>query len=190
MTARVMPLLPPPPASDHDLLVACGDGDREALGELFRRHHRTVFRFAARLLGPAGDVDDLVQTTFLTAFAEARRFRGDARVSTWLMGIAANHARHHRRGEARKLAAIESFAAHPPGEPGSLHEQVASRLLLGRLASALERLPLHLRTTYVMCVVEGVPGPEAARALSVPEGTLWRRLHQARRELLRTLEAP
>ena len=59
---------------------------------------------------------------------------------------------------------------------------------LDRLASALETLPHDLRTAYVLCDLEEVPGIEAARILDVRPGTLWRRLHDARRALRASIE--
>jgi RNA polymerase sigma-70 factor (ECF subfamily) len=52
-----------------------------------------------------------------------------------------------------------------------------------RLAAALEDLPHDLRTAYVLCDLEDVPGVDAARVLGIRAGTLWRRLHEARRAL-------
>jgi hypothetical protein len=57
-----------------------------------------------------------------------------------------------------------------------------------RLAAALDELPHDLRVVYVLCELEDMPGVEAARALDVRPGTLWRRLHEARRALRDAIE--
>jgi len=56
------------------------------------------------------------------------------------------------------------------------------------LAAALDRLPHDLRTVYVLCDLEDLPGVEAARVLGLRDGTLWRRLHEARRALREAIE--
>src|SRR5437764_1342568 len=55
--------------------------------------------------------------------------------------------------------------------------------LLARLASAFDELPSHLRAVFTLCDLEGIRGVEVARILDVPEGTVWRRLHDARARL-------
>jgi len=56
-----------------------------------------------------------------------------------------------------------------------------------RLQAALRRLPAPLKTVFVLCAVENVPCKEAAESLGIPEGTLWRRLHDARVRLARDM---
>ena len=55
--------------------------------------------------------------------------------------------------------------------------------MMERLSAALDALPHDLRVAFVLCDVEEVPGVEAARALGVRQGTMWRRLHDARKRL-------
>jgi RNA polymerase sigma-70 factor (ECF subfamily) len=70
--------------------------------------------------------------------------------------------------------------------PDSLVEH---RQLLRRLETALADLPHQLRVVFVLCAVEEVPGKEAAHVLGIREGTLWRRLHEARTALREAVEA-
>ena len=64
--------------------------------------------------------------------------------------------------------------------PASPYEQASHRQLLARLASAFDELPDDLRAVFTLCDLEGIRGVEVARILDVPEGTVWRRLHDAR----------
>ena len=57
------------------------------------------------------------------------------------------------------------------------------RDLVRRLGHLVAALPYDLRVAFVMCDLEEMPGADAARAIGVPEGTLWRRLHDARKSL-------
>jgi RNA polymerase sigma-70 factor (ECF subfamily) len=176
--------------SDESLVAACVLADRAALGALFDRFHEGVYRFLARLCGSDGsELDDLVQATFLEVPRAARRFRGGSSVRTWIFGIAANHARHHVRSERRRGAMLSAVAreARDDDHAPPPDVQVGQRQLLDRLQRAMESLSHDQRAVFVLCDVESVPGVEAARALGVREGTLWRRLHEARKRLREAL---
>ncbi len=179
----------PDEMSDSALVAACAVGEPAALGALFDRHHVAVHRFLSRL-APVGDsdLDDLVQCTFLELWRSAARYRGDSAVRSWIFGIAANLGRHHVRGEARRRIAMSGLAELPAASGARPDDQAAHRELLSRLAAALAELPHDLRVAFVMCDLEAIPGVEAARTLGVREGTLWRRLHHARKSLRTAME--
>lgn len=176
--------------SDEALLAACATGDGAALGALFDRFHVAVYRFLGRL--PACDEavrDDLVQATFLELQRTAARFRGGSTVKTWLLGIAANVARHQLRGERRRrvhqakfLEVVDGAAAATPDDA------LVRRRLLAKIADALAELPHEQQVVFALCDLEQLPGADVARGLGIPEGTLWRRLHQARRAIRAAVE--
>lgn len=173
--------------SDEALLAACGVGDSAALGALFDRHHEAVYRLISRLLrAEPAETDDLVQTTFLEAWKCARKYSCVGSVKSYLFGIAANTVRRHVRSTRRRL---DAYADLPAPLPGGAPDEAAVRAQQIRLlAIALEQLPLDLRAAYVLCDLEDLPGVEAARALGVRAGTLWRRLHDARRALREAID--
>ncbi len=169
--------------SDEALLAACGVGDNAALGALFDRHHVAVYRLISRLLRrEASEIDDLVQTTFMEAWRSAKKYSGGGAVKSWLYGIAANLVRHYVRGAKRRRDAY-ARVPEPADSPATPRDTAMRMQQLDRLSEALEKLPHDLRTAYVLCDLEDVPGIEAARILDVRPGTLWRRLHDARRAL-------
>jgi RNA polymerase sigma-70 factor (ECF subfamily) len=175
--------------SDEVLLAACAMGDSTALATLFDRHHRSAYGFLARVSGASGqDLDDLVQTTFLQVLQSARRFKGKAAVRTWILGIASNVARRHFRGEARRRRLAEALAGAPRPEVPTPDTDAETQRQLRKLTAAVAALPHHLRVVFAMCEIEGVPGVEAARVLGVRQGTLWRRLHEARKALAAAIE--
>jgi RNA polymerase sigma-70 factor (ECF subfamily) len=177
--------------SDDGLIAACAAGDRAARAALFERHVGGVHRFIARLTAADADaVDDLVQQTFLAAFRAAARFHNGSQVRTWLCGIAANLVRTYARGEIRRKSALSSVAAVLATPRRPLSEQVEQARLVARLEAALPELRHDQRVAFVMVDVEGMRGVDAAAALGVPEGTLWRRLHEARAALRGVLEGP
>jgi RNA polymerase sigma factor (sigma-70 family) len=168
--------------SDEALLAACGVGDTAALGALFDRHHEAVFRLISRLLrSEPSEIDDLVQTTFLEAWRAAKRYSGQGAVKSYLFGIAANTVRHYVRGAKRRRLALVDLPS-PAHAAGPADDAIRAQQVR-RLAAAVEELPHDLRTAYVLCDLEDIPGVEVARVLGVRAGTLWRRLHDARRAL-------
>ncbi len=173
--------------SDDALLAACGIGDSAALGALFDRHHLAVYRLVSRLLrSDPSDIDDLVQTTFLEVWRSARRYSGHGSVKSFLFGISANTVRHHVRSAQRRRNAIADW--QPPMTHDAPDDVLARTRQVNLLAIALDELPHDLRVAYVLCDLEELPGVEAARVLGIRAGTLWRRLHDARRALRVAIE--
>jgi RNA polymerase sigma-70 factor, ECF subfamily len=175
--------------SDAALLAACGTGDAPALGALFDRFHTAVYRFAGRL--PMTDElarDDLVQATFLEIRRAAQSFRGTSSVKTWVLGVAANVARHTLRAERRRRVHQARYLERMTDAPEQIDAQVERRKLLARVAEALAELPRDLQIAFILCDLEQLPGVEVARVLEIPEGTLWRRLHTARKAMRSAIE--
>lgn len=163
---------------DAALVAACATGDRAARALLFRRHAAAVQRFVVRLRGSDGDaVDDLVQATFLAAFDAAARFRGE-RARPWLFAIAAHRTADHARREIRRKQVLGVVAGLQPTAHGA-----GDAYLRARLPGAIAALPHPLRVVLVMIDLEGERGSDAAAALGIPAGTLWRRLYEARQRL-------
>jgi RNA polymerase sigma-70 factor (ECF subfamily) len=175
---------------DAELLAASARGDASAIEELFRRHGSRVYKLLYRLRGvDAKDLEDLVQATFLEVQRSAGRFDNRSSVGTWIFSIALNVRRHHVRSETRRNTFLSTAAPLMPSSgPRGPDEHVAQKEFVERLEMGLAALPEPLRTVVVLCDVEGLRGKEVARILDVPEGTVWRRLHQARQRLRAIVE--
>ena len=174
---------PPYELEDKALVAAMGTGDLQALGGLYDRFHRDVYAFVHRAItSDDTHLDDLVQDTFLAAFHAAARFRGRSSVKTWLFGIAINTGRNFIRSETRRRKAHEHYPLPVPCSPHP-DDAFQSTRELSRVAEAIAGLPYKLRVAYVTCVLEGVGSDEAAVALRVRKGTLWRRVHDARNRI-------
>jgi RNA polymerase sigma-70 factor (ECF subfamily) len=170
-----------PPAdglTDAGLVAACATGDRAALGTLFERHVDAVYCFVRSLYrsDPAA-IEDVVQATFVAAFEAAHRFSGTS-VKSWLFGIAANLIRGHTRRERRRRNALRVVS-----ETSATSYRNDDVAMLARLPAAIFALPHDLRAALVIVDIEGERGVDAAAALGIPEGTLWRRVYYARQAL-------
>ncbi|HTR52456.1 MAG TPA: RNA polymerase sigma factor [Kofleriaceae bacterium] len=179
--AKLVQLHPEAPElTDAGVVAACAAGDRGARAMLFERHVDAIHRFVARMrASDAAAVDDLVQITFMRAFAAAARFRGTS-TRSWLFGIAANVVREHARSEIRRKRALVALA-----DSSERARPARDELALARLPDLIAALPHDLRAAFVLVDLEGERGSDAAAALGVPEGTLWRRVFHARQALRR-----
>lgn len=170
-------------ATDSELFEGIAQGDLGPLGELFDRHHASVRAFAERVLSNPADADDLVQETFLTAARAAASFLSGAAAKPFLLGVAAQLARRRRRSFAR-LRAMLLGVEHAPVAPRATPED---QLLAGEqtalLHAELARLSHAHREVVLLVDLGGLSGVEAAEALGIPAGTVWRRLHEARARL-------
>jgi len=183
--------------SDAALLRACAQGDNDALAVLFDRHHRSVQRVLQHTFALAhADLEDILQEAFFEVHRKSDQFRGDASVRSWIVGIALNKARHHLRSTARRARLRSIFGEYvmvaPQRSSATPVAQLVRQENLGHLAAAVARLPEKQRVVFVMVDVEEFSGVDAAKALGLPEGTLYRRLHEARKALRKALtkEAP
>lgn len=156
---------------------------RPTVEELYRRHAVMVARWAARLGGPALPHEDVVQEVFLTVQRELPKFRGEAKVTTWLYRIT-RHAVQHRRRKDRfrrwlKGLAVEVAGDLPSAEPqpGALLEQ---REQVDRLYAVLDQLNDRYREVLVLFELEKRTGEEIAALMGARVETVWVWLHRAR----------
>lgn len=143
--------------------------DHHAFGELVRRHQSPVRAFLVRMTrGDSHLADDLAQETFLKAWQKLHTFRGTAKFSTWLFGIAFNEFRGAAR--QRKELALEDLAESPP-ELEQAPAAAGSNLRLD-LNEALRLLNPNERAAIVLCYQNGLSHEEAAQVLDCPLGTV------------------
>jgi RNA polymerase sigma-70 factor (ECF subfamily) len=172
------------PTPDPELLRQLALGEIGALGELYDRYQEVVRRFLTRATGDAEDVDDLVHATFLGAAQSAGRYDGRPSCRPWLVGIAAQLLRRRRQTFGRFMAILASLR--------NVRAATADPRLALQARTDLDRALAGLsdakRVTLLMAEVEGLSCSEIAEAFEIPVGTVWTRLHAARRELRRALE--
>lgn len=173
----------------RDLIVRAKAGDREAFNELVRDTYQRVHALALRLTGNEHDADDVVQETYVRAFRHLRRFRGDARFSTWLHRITANNASTllGRRSKVQRrhdhLDDVIDLVDYSSDNDPALHAEAA--YTRHRLDQAIARLPIRLRSVLELREGQGLTHREIAEELDITESAAKVRLHRAR-ERVRT----
>ena len=170
------------------------EGDTNAFSILVERHQRRVFGLMLRMLGNREDAEDASQDAFLSLYRNGKRFRGEARFSTFVYRVAANSALNHRRslGRARarskELSQQQAGGASLPSAPRGPEDSAAGAEVQRAVQAALMELPVDLRIAVVLSDLEGQSGHEIARALRIPEGTVKSRTHRGRKALRTLLE--
>jgi RNA polymerase sigma factor (sigma-70 family) len=167
---------------DAAILARVANGELAALGALYDRYAPSLLRFAARIAGEE-EAEDIVQATFLRVVGIASSF--DNRVASarpWLFAITAHVAQERKRSLRRWRGALLGLTQIRKGPASPSTDARAD------LARGLARLSAAKRTVLVLAEVEGFSCEELATMLEIPIGTVWTRLHHARRELRRILE--
>jgi RNA polymerase sigma-70 factor (ECF subfamily) len=178
----------PPERSDEQLLRCFSRGNRQALGELFRRYRQPAYQVAYRLLGQEADALDAVQEGFVKVLTHLHGFRGQSSFKTWLLRIVSNAAldlgRRRGRGRALQLEALPSEGENgqpwQAEDPAGRLEQADLRRLINQ---ALETLPEAQRQTFVLHADGGLSYREVADVLGISIGTVMSRLFYARQKL-------
>lgn len=137
------------------------------------------------------DLEDVAHDVFLIAHRKIKLFDGTSRVTTWLFGIclrvAANYRRRAHVRLERPMGGAEAYEgvadARAPEEVLGLRE---ARV---RLEVLLQGLDLAKRAVFVMFEIEGLSCAEIAKQVGVPVGTVYSRLHAARRVFTAALNA-
>jgi RNA polymerase sigma factor (sigma-70 family) len=171
--------------TDADLIArAISSEDQNAFGELVRRHQSPVRAFLARLTrGDSHLADDLAQETFFKAWQKLKTFRGEARFSTWLFGIAFNEF----RGEARRRKEFPLEDLDEPPDEAAHHATTNGSNLRLDLTEALKMLTSNERAAVVLCCQNGLSHEEAAQVLGCPLGTVKTNVLRGREKLRRKL---
>jgi RNA polymerase sigma-70 factor (ECF subfamily) len=176
-------------AGDAELLANVAAGDLAALGELYDRHARDVWRAVRRALGDDGAVEDVVHATFLKLPQIAPAYDGRASCRGWLCGIGVRLAMRHRRGAGRFRRMLGAFASAVVGQsPRDPEHEAGNHEELGALQRALEALSDKKRAVFVLIELEGLSTEQVAKALDIPVATVRTRLFHAKRELQAALE--
>lgn len=173
--------------SDTDLASACQRGEERGWAELYRRHGPTLARFLRRLLGPAEDLDDVLQQVFVACYTGIGAYRGDAKLTTWLYRVANNVGAQHIRTASRhrrKVQAMVHDQTHSADAAPDAHGAVEARQALLAVDQVLDELKPKLRTVWVMREVEHLSVDEIAAVLGIRRGTIRSRLLAARRQVL------
>lgn len=191
---QALPNTPHKTLSDAALAARVASGDTLALQHMMRRHNQTLYRTARSILKDDAEAEDAVQEAYVQAYRAIDSFRGDAKLSTWLIRITVNVAIRRARKINRSAEVIDLVAdiadlREESGSPESemnekaaeQPERAALRAETRRLIEdKINRLPDAFRTVFVMRAVEEMTVDETAICLGIPEATVRTRYFRAK----------
>jgi RNA polymerase sigma-70 factor (ECF subfamily) len=158
-----------------------------------------LYSAALRMTRNQADAEDLVQETYLKAYAAFGSFPDNGNVMGWLYRILRNtYIDAHRRQRRSPQQCIDELtdavlagaATHIPAGPRSAETDALDRLQITHVRTALAKLPEDVRTAVYLVDIEGFTPTEVARSLAVPAGTVRLRLHRGRCRLRELISEP
>ena len=176
--------------SSEDLIKRVRSGDVAAFQQIYEQHHRFVLKFLYGMVGEIGLAEELTQETFVRAFTSIGKMRNEAKLSTWLGGIAKNVASNSfrsRRQENRNLEIdsmpfkeISSDNLSPDAELLNIELQDVIRAALGKLTE-------DKRMVFVLKVIQHKSYEEIAEITDSSIPKLKTDLHRAKAEMRRLI---
>jgi RNA polymerase sigma-70 factor (ECF subfamily) len=164
---------------DLELIARWKAGDERAATELVERHSSALARFAVAS-GERNDVEELVQDTFVRAFASIDGFRAESSFRTWLFTIERRLLLDRRRAEKRRRDKNELQEDDAATEYDALDSVVADETQ-ARLQQAVKRLSPTQREVFSLRIAEGLSYKEIAEAVGTTEGAARVHYHNAMR---------
>ena len=170
--------------SDHDLILEIQDGSLDALGVIYDRHRRLVYRTALAICNDPEAAADLLQDVFLRLHRFADHVDPERPLEPWLYRVTANQSytwvkRHHRWTHPLEEIA-EWLSSGVKNSPQYITEQDDESK---RIQVAIAKLSLPQRVVVVMYYINDLSLHEIAEILAIPEGTVKSRLHYGRNAL-------
>jgi RNA polymerase sigma-70 factor (ECF subfamily) len=166
--------------------------DERAFQELVGDYGDRVFNLVLRMVADRAEAEDIAQEVFVTVWKSIDTYRGEAKLSTWLLRIAANHAKNRIKYLARRATdkgglddAPESAMADLGKAPAQAHvSSPEAALEAAERGTALEQAIASLdedhRLVLVLRDIEELAYEEICEITGLPEGTVKSRIHRAR----------
>jgi RNA polymerase sigma-70 factor, ECF subfamily len=165
---------------ERELLERIGARDREAMREFYLLYRYRLARFLRRMTRRHELIDEMINETLVVVWEKAGDFRGDSRVSTWIMGIAYRRGSNLLRSECR----AEERMVLPTTEDQYLQDPVAEQSdLAGLLERAMESLSPDHRAVLELTYDLGHSCREIAAIMGCPVNTVKTRMFHARNKL-------
>ena len=184
-------------ADERNLVERAESGDQSAFRAIMEQNNQRLYRVARAVMKDDTEAEDVVQETYLRAFFNLSKFRGESSLTTWLTRIALNEALGRKRKQ-RAMVTLETVETaqqtsaqiiqFPAMNTETDPERSAAQNEIQRLLErAMDALPEPFRVVFVMRDVEEISIEEAATHLGIRPETVKTRLYRARRLLRQSL---
>jgi len=162
--------------------------DRLDVASVHDAHAEFVWLSLQRLGVRDADVEDLLQEVFVVVHKRLHSFDGSSRITTWLFGICLRVvAAYRRRAYRRREESVAQVPEDASLDAASPEQAATAREERARLRAVLDLMDLEKRAIFVMFEIDEVGCEAIAAMLSIPLGTVYSRLHAARKDFERAL---
>lgn len=182
-------------ARDILLMSRIATGDHHAFRELVERHQNAVTGTVAKMLGNPSEAQDITQQVFLRIWRHAKRYRPEAKFTTYLFTITRNLVfnetrRKKRRSEVSTDEREENSHIHLPDDPSRQPDaEILQQELRQAVDKAIASLPEPQRLAVVLRRFEQMPYEEIAKVLNLSVSAVKSLLFRARSSLRNSLAA-
>ncbi|NOU31259.1 MAG: RNA polymerase sigma factor [Polyangiaceae bacterium] len=167
--------------------MGASEADALDLRAIHAAHGELVWLSLQRLGAPAAAVDDLFQEVFLVVHRQLPTFEGRSKITTWLFGICVRVVSSYRkRAHVRRETPLDDAELSDDGA-ASPEVQLDQEQMRAHLERVLDGMDPTRRATFVMFEIEGLSCDEIAEMSDVPVGTVYSRLHAARKDFVKSM---
>lgn len=167
---------------DATLIARVIAGNAHACRFLVDKYRNLVWHMVLRMLNQREDAEDICQEVFFRVFRDAAKFRGDAKLSTWIGSITYNICVDYLRKRGKEIMvtmeSLDPLAHRRDDQPAT--DRFDRQELKNLVHRIIGSLPLHYRTVVTLYHLEGFSYREIEETTGMPEGTVKSYLNRAR----------
>ena len=170
--------------SDADLIIQLRQDDLEALGVLFDRYYKQIFRTASAITHDSAVAEDITQDCFLRLHRYANRIDTSLPLAPWLYRVTVNLSYTWISRHKKRTVSLEAVVDYLKSPSRNAPDQVAEAMgVQNEVRDAIRALNFNQRVVVVLHYLNGLSLEDIAEILDCPVGTVKSRLYYARENL-------
>jgi RNA polymerase sigma factor (sigma-70 family) len=171
------------PIQHDELVERCRQGDRRSYGELYQKYSKAMYNTSLRIVNHTADAEDVLQESFIDAFAAIDSFAYKSTFGAWLKRIVINKSINTLRKKKMDIIDIDKTSAvHVPEEDA--YDEEGLKMKVEEIKKAVKELPNGYRTVLTLHLFEGYDQEEIAEILQISHATVRTQYMRAKQKLL------
>ena len=166
-----------------ELVERCRQGDRRSYGELYQKYSKAMYNTSLRIVNHTADAEDVLQESFVDAFAAIDSFGYKSTFGAWLKRIVINKSINALRKRKMDIIDIEKTTAVHMAEEEAYDEE-GLKFKIEEIRKAVKDLPNGYRTVLSLHLFEGYDQEEIAEILQISHATVRTQYMRAKQKLL------
>jgi len=175
------------PIQHDELVERCRQGDRRSYGELYQKYSRAMYNTSLRIVNHTADAEDVLQESFVDAFAAIESFAYKSTFGAWLKRIVINKSINTLRKKKMDIIDIDKTSALHMADEDEYDEE-GLKLKVDEVKKAVRELPNGYRTVLTLHLFEGYDQEEIAEILQISHATVRTQYMRAKQKLLHIIK--